>query len=93
MFLTQCAKKSIPASSASPAEEVSEMKKKYNATQIAESKIIFEKHCGECHSLHNPEEFTVKQWDKILPKMSRKSKLTEEQAGLLRAWVITNARV
>ena len=92
MLLTQCAKKNVPASGVSAADEVAEMKSKYTHAQVLEGKVIFEGNCQKCHELKEPAEFTVKKWDKILPGMSHKAKLTTDQAGLVRAWVITNAK-
>ncbi len=92
VFLADCSKKMAPTKSLSPAEEVAEMNQKYNAAQIAQGKIVFEQNCGKCHELHQPAEFTIPKWDKILPKMCKKSELSAEQAGIVRAWVITNAK-
>ena len=92
MLLTQCAKKNVPVSGLTAAEEVAEMKNKYTAAQILDGKAVYEGNCQKCHELKAPADFTVKKWDKILPGMSHKAKLTPEQAGIVRAWVITNAK-
>ena len=94
MFLfTQCGHRGVLAkTSMSPAEEVTEVKNKYTTAQIAEGKMIYDKSCGKCHELHEPEEFKVARWDRILAKMCPKAKLNSEQAALVRAWVITNAK-
>ena len=92
MLLTQCAKKTAPTSGASSVDEVAEMKSKYNAGQILQGKAVFEGSCQKCHQLYQPAEFTIRKWDKILPQMSHKASLTAEQAGMVRAWVITNAK-
>ncbi len=93
-LFTQCGKKEVVAkSTVSAADEVAEAKNKYNPKQMAEGKLVFENNCGKCHDLHQPAEFKVAAWDKILPQMCRKAKLTAEQAALVRAWVISNAKV
>ncbi len=97
ILLTQCAKKISPAGksnmkSKTAAEEVAEEKGKYTEAQIGHGAIIFQNNCEKCHKLKQPAEFTVKQWDKILPDMSGKAKLNKEDAGILRAWVVTNAK-
>ncbi len=93
MLLTQCAKKTSPGSKKmTPAEEVAAVKSHYTEDQIAKGQPIFEANCGKCHDLRQPPEFTVHQWDKILPDMSSKAKLSKDDAGVLRAWVITKAK-
>ena len=93
MLFTQCAKKAGPATKgATAADEVAEMTKKYNPSQIAEGKAVFAGSCQKCHQLYQPSDFTIKKWNKILPEMSHKAELSAEKAGLVRAWVITNAK-
>ena len=93
LILSQCAPR--PVSSApklTPEQEVAEVKKAYAPEQIAKGKDVFENKCEECHELHQPGSYQVHSWVKILPKMSRKAKLSPEQAGVLKAWVLTNAK-
>ena len=97
MLLTQCAKKSTPSKSttstaATPEDEVAAIKKNYTPGQITAGKLVFEKSCSSCHELRQPQEFTVKMWDKILPKMCHKAELTTDEAGIVRAYAITNAK-
>ena len=92
MLTARCAKKVATANKETTTEEVATLKKNYTPSQMAEGKTIFENNCNKCHGLKMPAEFTVREWNKILPDMSRKSNLTDAQAGLVRAWVITNAK-
>jgi hypothetical protein len=41
------------------------------------------KHCGSCHSLYFPEQFTVKEWEKRIPEMQIKAKCKKEEAALV----------
>ena len=90
LLFTECVKKHTGAAAPSPAAEVAEMQKKYTAPQIAEGKVIYTGSCQKCHQLYQPTDFSIKKWDKILPEMCGKAELTAEQAGKVRAWVITN---
>ena len=94
LLLSECASKKLTAHSKTevPADEVAAMKTKYTADQIAQGKIICNKKCGECHDFHAPAEYSVREWDDILPGMSHKAKLSSDDAGLVRAWVIINAK-
>ncbi len=79
--------------SATTTDAAAEIKGKYSASQIAEGKVIFEGSCGKCHKLRQPAEFKVSAWEGILPRMCKKAKLDAEKAALVRAWVITNAKI
>jgi hypothetical protein len=39
--------------------------------------------CSKCHKIHEPNDYTVADWDVWMEKMARKSKLKPEQTGLL----------
>lgn len=94
LLLTQCAEKTTPVAktTTTPTEEVAAVKAKYTPQQIAGGKAISANSCGECHEEHQPGELTVKEWDDILPKMSRKAKLSSADAATLYAWMVTNAK-
>ena len=93
-LFTQCGHKEVMAKSgSSPADEVAEMKAKYTAEQIAQGQALYQANCNKCHEYPKPEEHTVAKWDRVLPRMSKKSNLTADQAGLVRAWVITNCKL
>jgi len=45
--------------------------------------------CSACHRLHKPDEFTIPQWNKILPEMFSKAKLvSDHKKELIRNYVI-----
>lgn len=93
IIFTQCAKKATSTKTAATSlDEVAELTKKYSSSQIAEGKAVFVGSCQKCHQLYQPADFTIKKWNKILPEMSHKAELNADQAGLVRAWVITNAK-
>jgi len=37
---------------------------------------LYTSHCSNCHRLHNPNEFTATKWNKVLPEMFDKAKLS-----------------
>ncbi len=39
--------------------------------------------CSGCHSLHAPEELSARQWEKTVPEMMMRSRLTKEEADLI----------
>ena len=107
LLLTQCAKKMAPtkapgqpAAAVTPAppekpsvaEEIASVKARFTPDQMAQGKSIFDNKCGSCHEYREPAEFNVPSWDKVLPDMCHKAKLTAEESAVLHAWIITNAK-
>lgn len=72
---------------------MAEVKKNYTEAQMEEGKTIFMGSCDKCHGLKEPETHTVAQWERILPRMSKKAKLEAEQAGKVRAYVLAHAKL
>src|SRR5690606_1572056 len=69
-----------------------EIKRNYTPAQMEEGKVIWQDKCDKCHKLYDPASHTVVKWEMILPRMSQKAKLTEEEAGKVRAFILTNAK-
>lgn len=47
---------------------------------INAGKELYGMKCKKCHRLHKPDEYTQEKWEnKVLPKMSKKAKLTDDQ--------------
>jgi cytochrome c5 len=80
------------ASNASPEAKVAEAKKNYNDAQMAEGKTLWESNCAKCHKLFTPESRDVEKWEAVLPRMVKRAKLSDQQAGMVRAYLITNAK-
>jgi cytochrome c1 len=45
--------------------------------------------CSGCHSLHRPDELSVQQWEKTVPEMMTRAKLTKEEAQLIVRYLVT----
>lgn len=48
---------------------------------------LFDQHCGRCHDLPIIENYTAEKWDRIVPSMAKKSRLTAEQEASVMAYV------
>ena len=92
LLFSDCHKKMYPTAAKTPAEEVAYAKNNYSDAPRAEGKALFEKSCGGCHDLPVPGQYTVLQWDDILPKMFKKAELNYDNAGLVKAYVIFNSK-
>lgn len=56
---------------------------------LAQGKILYEGKCGRCHSLYEPSKYTAAEWKPIVERMAPKAKITEEQKGLVYAYLTT----
>ena len=93
ILFTQCAERELAAHSKDKrARKKTLIKSAYTKDQLAQGKSICMNKCTDCHDLHEPAEFTVKEWNYIFPGMCRKAKLTVIDSGLVKAWVMTNAK-
>lgn len=54
------------------------------------SQKLYSQKCSGCHRLYNKNEYTVKQWEKILPEMSKKSKLSKEEENQILMFLTDN---
>lgn len=96
MMLAQCSPKpraSMSSSATTPAAKVSEVKSKFGDEDIAVGKTLFESKCDRCHGLKQPETRTVEKWEKVLPRMVNFAKLSDTEAGQVRAYILSHAKV
>ncbi len=89
---SQCtSKKSAIRTVLTESQRVEEALARYSPADMEEGHRLWQSRCADCHKLYTPESRTVKKWDQILPRMMKWSKLTEEESGKLRAYIITKA--
>ena len=79
IFAASCA----ASRSYSPTEEqVAQMQEKVPGITPEKARAgyaIYSANCGGCHRLYAPGDYTKAQWEKILPRMYTKAKLTGEE--------------
>lgn len=49
--------------------------------------------CSGCHSLHAPEKLSGQQWEKTVPEMMARARLTTEEATLIVRYLVTTSEV
>jgi cytochrome c5 len=91
--LVQCTSKKAASNEMSEAEKVTDVKKNFTPAQMDEGKVLWQNSCGKCHKLPQPESYTVSKFDRVLPRMIKKAKLTDEQGAKVRAYLIANAKM
>ncbi|MEP6927889.1 MAG: hypothetical protein ABI834_09650 [Ginsengibacter sp.] len=56
-------------------------------------KKLYVMDCTSCHAMKHPSNYTMDQWDTILPKMYIKSKMSDEnQKKLIRDYVMAKSK-
>jgi cytochrome c5 len=96
LFLAQCAPKpasTTTANAKAPADEVAAIKQKYTQEQIDHGKAISISTCNKCHNYHQPQEFSVAKWERVLTKMIPKAKLNTDDGAMVSAYILTNAKL
>jgi cytochrome c5 len=54
---------------------------------------VYAQDCARCHSLKEPSNYTMEQWDPILKSMYKKAKLTDEnEKTLIRDYVMAKSK-
>ena len=53
---------------------------------------LYVNHCGSCHNLHLPEQYTRTHWEAEIYFMKRKAKLTENEARLITQFVTAHSK-
>ncbi len=50
---------------------------------------LYREKCGGCHYLYKPGSYSAKEWERVLPVMKDKAKLSNEEYGPLEKYVLT----
>lgn len=93
ILMANCSHKMHGSKSNPDMEKVAAIKAKYTSAQLGAGKGIFESHCNKCHKLFDPQEFSIDKWEGVLPSMSKKAHLTDDEAALVRAYILSNVKV
>jgi cytochrome c1 len=63
------------------------------SSDVNQGKLIYEKKCQRCHGLKDINDYSLQQWDVILPKMSKKSMIGKKKRNKVYSyiqWKLTN---
>lgn len=55
----------------------------FSDVEISRARNLYVAKCAKCHEFYNPANYTLKEWQSWMVKMSRKSRLDPEQEDLL----------
>jgi mono/diheme cytochrome c family protein len=62
------------------------------ADSLMMGRKLYVDHCGSCHNLYLPEKFTKQHWLKELPEMRQKAKISEQEARLIRNFILARSK-
>jgi hypothetical protein len=54
---------------------------------------LYKYNCAGCHNLHKPDAYTISGWEKVLPEMLGRAKITSEtDAKLIRDYLFAKSK-
>jgi len=54
---------------------------------------LYKFNCSGCHYLHKPNEYTITGWEKVLPEMLGRAKITsEKERKLIKNYLFTKSK-
>ena len=59
-----------------------------DSSLLVQGHNLYKNKCSGCHFLYRPETYTEKEWDKFIPEMKERSKLTETEFGQIRVYLL-----
>ena len=86
------ANKATTATSTTAATETKPVAATATAEQIEAGHVVYTNNCGKCHGLKEPGNYTKDAWTPILKGMIPKAKLNADDAKLVTAYVMANAK-
>jgi len=63
-----------------------------SADSLMIGRTLYTNHCGSCHNLHLPEQYTRAHWEKELPDMKRKAKISDDEAKLISKFLLARCK-
>lgn len=68
-------------------EQVDVESMNFPSTEVENGYNLYAQNCNRCHRLKTVDNYTREQWDKILPNMARKAKITDEQQATIDQYI------
>jgi mono/diheme cytochrome c family protein len=57
------------------------------ADDLVLGRKLYVNNCGSCHRLYMPEQYTMKEWVKVMPEMKIKAKCNDRQVAMITAYL------
>lgn len=56
-------------------------------TDLQQGRTIYVNSCGSCHGLYSPDQYSVSNWNSILPNMAPRAGLSASEKALVQKYV------
>ena len=93
LFLTvlcySCSHK-VQSTSSAPAKTAVSTISKLTPEQMQAGSTLYAAKCQRCHKLHETTEYNASKWDRMITAMAPKAKLTEEETGTIRSYILNS---
>ncbi len=63
-----------------------------SADSLLIGRSLYVNHCGSCHNLHLPEQYNRQHWEKEIPEMRIKAKISAEEAKLITNFILARCK-
>ena len=63
-----------------------------SSEKLMNGRTLYINKCGSCHNLHLPEQYTQKQWLKVMPELEKKSKITDEETKQITDFLLVRSK-
>lgn len=60
--------------------------------ELTEGRALYVGHCGSCHTLHLPGEFSVEIWKQNLDEMQKKSKISNREKMVILNYLLSEPK-
>lgn len=80
-----------PGSSSPYVPTVADVTANATLTQLQQGRTLFINNCGLCHSLPNPDDYSVSGWNSILSNMAPKTTMSSTEVTIVTKYVTRGA--
>jgi hypothetical protein len=77
----------LPVPTEEDAKRLSKISKMVSLQDLEMGRELYSNNCQKCHSIHEPAEFTMEGWDKIMAKMKNKAGIDDKSQDSIMAYL------
>jgi nitrate/TMAO reductase-like tetraheme cytochrome c subunit len=64
----------------------------FSTDSLLMGRNLYVNHCDACHNLYLPEKFSQKHWEKEIPEMQHKAKITKDESRLIAKFILARSK-
>jgi cytochrome c2 len=74
------------------AKQIDTVKFKTTVDSVKTGNDLYENKCKRCHKLKDPAKYTMVQWPRLVNKMQKRAKITDQEKAIILTYLATKAR-